>query len=364
MTRPAPTVTVPVGLAETPAIRNTLGFLRSVIICGEEWSDACRDAYLAALKELDELATLAAAPAAPQAAGVGALVGQIDALLAIPDENLSTRVPHLARELLERAASHLRAPSREPEGGAVEHPLYTVSEAARRQLVRAASWIEKEAYDASGNDDPEDEGLDEAARFLRNTFDLSDEALGVVRNSSDEIVSVATLATREVAPAEGAGERIDWQQQDAVAGALHAVLPLDVDWQHMRVAGKAFVDTLVALRARSSAPPAREDAQPVAYDARKLKKGDQVWIRATVVDPCTSCCAVSMKTVHRAIHPLIRPEDVSITHPAPDALRGAVEALERIATVDMGGGFLGAQACRQVATKALSDVKANQKGGE
>lgn len=96
------------------------------------------------------------------------------------------------------------APVRE-EGGAVDHPLYTVSEAARRQLVRAAGWIEKEAYDASGNDDPEDEGLDEAARFLRNTFDLSDEALGIVRNSSDEIVSAT--APHQPQPAARAGER-------------------------------------------------------------------------------------------------------------------------------------------------------------
>ena len=49
--------------------------------------------------------------------------------------------------------------------------------------------------------------------------------------------------------------------------------------------------------------------------------------------------------------------------PAPDALRVAVEALEKIATVDMGGGFLGALACRQVATKALTDMQVNQKGG-
>lgn len=34
-----------------------------------------------------------------------------------------------------------------------------------------------------------------------------------------------------------------------------------------------------------------------------------------------------------------------------EALR---EALRRIATVDMGGGFLGAQACRQVAHQALT----------
>ena len=75
----------------------------------------------------------------------------------------------------------------------IEHPLYNVSEPARRQLIRAAGWIEKEAYDASGNDDPEDEGLDEAARFLRDTFDLSDDALKIVRNASDEIVSIGDL---------------------------------------------------------------------------------------------------------------------------------------------------------------------------
>lgn len=72
----------------------------------------------------------------------------------------------------------------------VPHALDSVSEAARRQLVRAAGWIEKEAYDASGDDDPRDEGLDEAARYLRETFDLSDEALGIVRNAADEIVMV------------------------------------------------------------------------------------------------------------------------------------------------------------------------------
>lgn len=83
----------------------------------------------------------------------------------------------------------------------VEHPLWTVSEAARRQLVRAARWIEKEAYDASGHDDPEDEGLDEAARYLRSMFDLSDEALGIVRNAADEIVSVG-VASR-ASPADG-----------------------------------------------------------------------------------------------------------------------------------------------------------------
>ncbi|MES2782997.1 MAG: hypothetical protein V4657_09390 [Pseudomonadota bacterium] len=46
---------------------------------------------------------------------------------------------------------------------------------------------------------------------------------------------------------------------------------------------------------------------------------------------------------------------VTNARPADDVLR---DALERIATVDMGGGFLGAQACREVARAALA--KASQ----
>lgn len=51
-------------------------------------------------------ARLAAREEAP--AEAGALVHQIDALLAIPEANLSSRIPYLARELLERSAKHLR----------------------------------------------------------------------------------------------------------------------------------------------------------------------------------------------------------------------------------------------------------------
>lgn len=58
----------------------------------------------------DDIATREVAPAE-----AGALVSQIDALLAIPEANLSSRIPYLARELLERSAKHLRAqpPARE-----------------------------------------------------------------------------------------------------------------------------------------------------------------------------------------------------------------------------------------------------------
>lgn len=47
------------------------------------------------------------------------------------------------------------------------------------------------------------------------------------------------------------------------------------------------------------------------------------------------------------------------TRPGPDpsVVGEAIEALRRIATVDMGGGFLGAQACRKVANEALSKLE-------
>lgn len=38
---------------------------------------------------------------------------------------------------------------------------------------------------------------------------------------------------------------------------------------------------------------------------------------------------------------------------AADRIRTYREALERIAEVDMGGGFLGAKACREIARQAL-----------
>ena len=118
--------------------------------------------------------------------------------------------------------------------------------------------------------------------------------------------------------------------------------------EFLRIDRGAAAELLALLK-----PPTREDAQPVAsaYRVRPEMNDPEEW---TLMHP------------ERAFDYLDRPgweTQPLYTHPAPDALRVAVEALERIATVDMGGGFLGAQACRQVATKALSDMKANQKGG-
>ncbi|WP_341020965.1 hypothetical protein [Brevundimonas diminuta] len=114
--------------------------------------------------------------------------------------------------------------------------------------------------------------------------------------------------------------------------------------------------------------PAREDAQPVGWlDAAQKKAVERAAMDAGAYSWRNA--RLAMVEGNKVIgYPAFSRADMAElarlhTHPAPDALRVAVEALERIATVDMGGGFLGAQACRQVATKALSDMKANQKGG-
>lgn len=79
-------------------------------------------------------------------------------------------------------------------------------------------------------------------------------------------------------------------------------------------------------------PPAREDAQPV-------------YALEVVRDP----------TVEGA------KRFVGVTHPAPDALRRAVEALEKIKAVrvckESANIWTGADACRKIATEALATLQ-------
>ena len=218
-----------------------------------------------------------------------------------------------------------------------------------------------------------------------------DQVLAIVRQfaspswcSVDRLVDTlcAALATREEAPAE-AGGGVNWKAEyEAVCEAR--ISDRQQSQEIINERDKWIVELIRecdALRAQPPArsqvsaedagwllenygptsprierianallahPPAREDAQPVAW---VYAKGELKSLQFT-----------RQEHLEREAWGWV--ENPLYTHPAPDALRVAVEALERIATVDMGGGFLGAQACRQVATKALSDMKANQKGGE
>ncbi|MFZ5701167.1 MAG: hypothetical protein ACOY4P_07420 [Pseudomonadota bacterium] len=61
----------------------------------------------------------------------------------------------------------------------------------------------------------------------------------------------------------------------------------------------------------------------------------------------------ALVNLYRAGRIAVLPEGIA----NPDVVPEAIEALRRIATVDMGGGFLGAQACRKVANEVLAKLE-------
>lgn len=314
-------------------------------------------------------AMLAASTAAPQAAGVGELVGQIDALLAIPDENLSARVPYLARELLERAASHLRAPSREPEGGAVdwdandqeliERGLRTIrTHDAVRYLREAltATTVRLTGYDWNADPDgvtkqqgdafaaadrvfadldaavashPEIElpecqtcggtgKIEEAARMEGANkhsacIRTCDDCDGCGFAHDDE---PAALATREEAPAEAVEDA-----GDIVRRWANWIIDESSDMDHDdHDAGKRKIraERDFILRALRAQPPAREEAQPVAW-FRRSKQNPDAWYQIEVHEVA----------LHRERG--VEVQSIPATPPAPEAeklLRRWVEAFE------------------------------------
>ena len=109
MTRPAPTVTVP---------RTDLERVRDLLMERIYGSPARSPAHNARL-EVEDM--LSAAPAAPQAAGGGEIAQIITGYRNLgPHSDRDAAIAHLC-DLLERQS--LRAPSREPEGGAVKKAL-------------------------------------------------------------------------------------------------------------------------------------------------------------------------------------------------------------------------------------------------
>ncbi len=103
-------------------------------------------------------------------------------------------------------------------------------------------------------------------------------------------------------------------------------------------------------------PSAREDAQPVAW--RMVgPDGGLIGMRS---EPYHSGFERMMKAdVGCVVQPLY-------IHPAPDALRLAVEALEKIRAVrvckESANIWTGADACRKIANEALAALQAEQKG--
>lgn len=330
-----------------------------------------------------------------------ALAASISALLEAPDASLSARVPGMAKQLLASAAARLSA-APAPEGGAVdwdakdqeliERGLRTIrTHDAVRYLREAltATTVRLTGYDWNADPDgvtkqqgdafaaadrvfadldaavashPEIElpecqtcggtgKIEEAARMEGANkhsacIRTCDDCDGCGFAPDDE---PAALATREEAPAE-AGEFSD---------ALLAFL-----FRHgIKVA--LDVSEIEALRqtALRAQPPAREDAQPVAsaYRVRPEMNDPEEW---TLMHP------------ERAFDYLDRPgweTQPLYTHPAPDALRVAVEALEKIKRGEVTVfddelqcnvvASMDGEEASEIASEALAALQAEQKGG-
>lgn len=299
-------------------------------------TDAARRGWNAALAYVRNNA---AAPAAPQAAGVGEREAiarimdpkgwetrdrQYDAIkrstMHDKDRPLAfANADYYTRDSLTKADAilALRAPSREPEGGAV------------RQVIIGFDVEEYvDGYEFRG-----DEG----------SYTPTENERALITDAIHGVLSELSLATREeapadpcashkaegisldpccptcYAPAEAGGEREDVAEIiDPAAFDDGPVHPQHLSGRRKLALAKA--DAILALRAQ---PQAREDAQPVGGDWQSIA----MWMgfAASVIksgEPWTDQCQREFDEAKAAYARLLA------THPAPDALRVAVEALE------------------------------------
>lgn len=223
-----------------------------------------------------------------------------------------------------------------PEGGAVDDEALKIA-------TELHTAFEKLIYDLPKYLDAEN--LTDEENMIREawiTLDVTAHRL-------------AALATREEAPAE-AGEDyfsagLVWEDQhigrwvadveeDGRAKAVLAAQAIGED-EDQAVARRELI--LSALRAQ---PPAREDAQPFGYWVTHPVGENPVFIRYGSFVPADD---------RYTVQPLY-------THPAPDALRVAVEALEKIKVraADDGTGSSVFPEIRNIASKALATLQAEQ----
>lgn len=317
----------------------------------------------------------AAAPAAPQAAGVGEREAiarimdpkgwetrdrQYDAIkrstMHDKDRPLAfANADYYTRDSLTKADAilALRAPSREPEGGAVSES-------------RALDWMEWVAQGALDTDDAQLSGAE------------------IIQNAAIELASIRKCATREEAPAS----KNDYEPpktiiEEAPAEAVvqetlrvlldNLVIAQSLSKELRQRATDEARSYLSALRAQ---PQAREDAQPVGW----LRAADEEMVCAHLG---VAEAEDSYETAKKKLASLIQwniavAMDPSVGgRPAPDALRVAVEALEPFAAAFRGLSSrwedhethwqdatspIAVEDLRRAA-KALAALQAEQKGG-
>lgn len=311
MTRPAPTETVPVEPdAGLLSVISAMVRRIAVPVSVEDEEVYFDNGHARQIYQ----AVIQSAPAAPQTAGVGdreAIAREVHKGR-FPSDREATPFDQESREaqaycyrITDRILA-LRAPSRKPEGGAV-----SIWSAARSLFVRYAElFAMTERYE---------------------------EASAIADKAAREIEA---LATREEAPTEaGVPSLVDWFSQFIE--------------RHQEGCG-SDTDALIACldRVRDSyraQPPAREDALPVS--CQSCGGEIQGWA-------CQGCDMTFCERDGRLI----------AEHPAPDALRVAVEALLTLPELKrrqehLRKGIGTATDEGKVVLQALAALQAEQKGG-
>lgn len=219
--------------------------------------------------------------------------------------------------------------------------------------------------------------LVQGCRYIRRNAPPSPEGYANPEAAAKQFagfIADRLLATREEAPAE-AGEDVNWKAEYEAACAAR-ISDRQKSQEVINERDKWVAELLQERAALRVQPPAREDAQPFMFAYEDVDKpGDWRAFRHQIRRTDGSICP------GRALY----------THPAPDALRVAVEALETtrnrintwpiddhetcmcgstIEAHDIGSGhFPVSQADHAVSTivaeinKALSALQAEQKGG-
>lgn len=246
---PSALVSVPDAMTVCVAIAPYLGATDANDWTGLEDDDAISMAVKMRVGDLRALKAVISAPAAPQAAGVRA-VDEVarwheDRAAFLTSKAADDDWAETEAQLHRDMAASLRAPSREPEGGAVDYEAVRIATDLHTAFEKLIYGLPK-YLDA--------ENLTDEENMIREawiTLDVTAHRL-------------AALATREEAPAE-AGEVEDPELPDTPEARTIFKHFCDVHGLRPDEAAEAAGHLIADLSALRAQPQAREDAQPVAW---------------------------------------------------------------------------------------------------
>lgn len=287
-------------------------------------------------------AMLAAAPAAPQAAGVGEeAIDRFERAAFANVQNLprgeAARAAEMDRRDVEYKAARLalRAPSREPEGGAVDYEAVRIATDLHTAFEKLIYGLPK-YLDA--------ENLTDEENMIREawiTLDVTAHRL-------------AALATREEAPSEAGELKADFSRShtSGMDDCTYEQIEFALDRADAPISGPdgKFLTLAQRVEALRSQPQAREDALRVAVDDDSVQAAVPVGHPMMIAWERYSGGSEYANSARWAAEPEHTKGSMwaafvagwsarTSTHPAPDALR--VAAADLLAEVDATAARIG-----------------------